>query len=433
MRYFIKAVLWVFFLMIFIWIAFGYLRKDFSLTITFIPFFYFSLILFLSYQLFFKKIQITVNKFELYFFMLHFIILSMIIIAWFMNFNRYNFPISIKLFNFIIPFTVFIMPALIWLFPLNGFNLDQFFKDTRFWFFINILASIFILVVVNIFNLIPESIFYFNPQYNISLYSIAGEKFVRNPGIFESGATNGTFLLIFFNYYLSQYTIETENKRKSKILFMLILLGILIFSTITRRAFIGLGLVLMFYFVLRFIRFKENEFYINPFKVIFFISFFLVIGGLLIYFVPDLFDNRSLLERVSFWQKNLNALLGDDLLGLITGFGILQASLPFLNMSKFFIIDNLYLAVIIYGGVFLLLIFLFYFVSLFYLASRYLFDENRFIRRNSLFIILTIIFIFFNSFFASIVFSLVESFFVFIAISLAAKSMMRISINSHET
>lgn len=403
----LHKILIVFFIEIIFWIGSGFINKKLSLSLIFYPILFIGILIGFVFELLFAKRKRYWNEFNLFYLLINIIMLIIIVLTWLLNFYMFHFPLKIKLFNLIIPFSVFIIPLVLLISEARDEDFFNLMKLLKIWFWINLIITIIMFFAVNVLEIIPTESFFFNSRYKISLFMIAGKKLLRDPGIFEAGGTNGSFLLLFFNYFLALNFLKKSKKR----FILLIIISLAIFMTLTRRSIVAMFLMISLYFVFTSLKKKNYNFYIKPIKLLILIFSLFSIVFIIIYFIPDLFREESLLARFYFWQKNLNELLGRNFYSIFKGYSIIQSALPFLQTDKFVYTDNGFLSLIIYGGIILFLSFLLYYFILFYnnlLAFVKVENDKKWIALFNLFNIITL---FFVMLFSNFIFNITESIF----------------------
>jgi hypothetical protein len=208
-------------------------------------------------------------------------------------------------------------------------------------------VSIATFVLVNVLHVFPKAMFFLNERYPVILFPIGGESWVRVPGIFESGGSNGTFWLIT-GTLSGAYSLFGLTRAKRRLLWILLagIQGLLIIITLTRRSILALAVASVALAVIAMFQRRRYEYVV--------LSLLVVAGTAVAVYgaAPELFDARNWFARLAFWERTVNHLMAQSMWRPFVGFGLVQAGLDFLpQLTKFTAVDNAFVGLLFYGGV----------------------------------------------------------------------------------
>jgi len=355
----------VFFVDVGIWILTGFLRINYSLSVSFFATFY-GLLGITAVRLAWSPQKLTQQvEPNRTFTRLGWIWFWVVLLAWGGNAISSDQPAKATLFNLLIPLSLAAAHLAVWGTPWNDRTWVRLGRVFGIVLGIDMVVSVLTIWLVNVTQTIPSLAFFLNPRYPVILFPLAGRLMVRTPGIFESGGTNGSFLLLAAGLCAS-YTLLAPSSRRSKAaaLAALVGLGLLVVGTLTRRSIAGLITLIA---VIGGMSALIKRRYILTSLV-----FLTAIGavGLVAYVFPSLFEARSLVQRIDFWSENLETLVGTMPWRLFTGYGQLQSSVEFTQTSGLALLDNGALGLLVYGGVLYFLVVVWYYAELFRLNVR---------------------------------------------------------------
>lgn len=400
---------------------FGFYNKDFSITFSFFPLLYAMLIVAFFKEFIIKKRRFFASHIEKRIVMVNLLIIYLLILSFLINslLNVNRISTDVLLFNLLIPLSIFLIQLYLWT------SLDV--KHERIvlrvftgLFLIDIIVSIGLLLCVYVFKVVSPGAFYANNNYQTILFaSEGGSPLLRVPGIFSSGATNASFILVFLSLILSRLFFM-KNKRNKKYYFPLILVSIgIIFLTYTRRYIVSLFILLIIIYYLK-LRTSRKKIPIPVLLVLFTLIVALLVGTIYIEY-PALFNPDSLFARFYFWSENYNIMIKNNILHTMFGFYLLQQSLEFQSHFSMYLTDNSFLTIILHSGVITLITIIIYFSVIIKLNLR-IFDR---IRKEYLWMpaanILILFNLIFSSFFSDIIFNIAEIFFYMVIVILLTR------------
>ena len=399
------------------WIIASALSFDLSLTKTFIPLFFIIAIINFLYQFRNKNIIINNNKY------IKIIILLIVFVSFTSSFNYFRTfkDFDIFLYGFIIPFSLFSMQLFVWLLPVNEKQIKSIFKVLKTFFYINAFITISFFLLINIFKIINLDLVWDLSIQNTVLMKIAGQTWYRTPGIFEIASTNGSFLLIFLSFAFSKLYFSINSYSFNKYLLYILLIIILIFCTLTRRVYLCLFITTFLFMLFKIIKQPTiNRILIFSLNIC---IMFVVILLLNIQF-PGLLSLDSFYARLSFWYFSINNIIGENILNLFVGLGVLQSSMEHSIMSlySYSILDNGFIECIMHSGLLFTLIFIIYLLSLFSDNMKFLkLDSNCEYNWIPLFNIFMLTNMIVLMVFGTFIFSLTESYVYFFLINYFTK------------
>jgi hypothetical protein len=206
---------------------------------------------------------------------------------------------------------------------------------------------------------------------NERLNSVVQFENIRIVGLFASGLDHGFYLTISSG--LAWVLSGVDQIKLRTLVFLLVANSVIVYFTYTRTAYIAH----VFLLVIIALSLARRRFGV----VLSILSIAVVLACILsnvelrnvAQTVSDLANSRSLLNlqtmesRYGSWGY-YESLVGNRPVILLTGAGILQSAFPFLRMQPP-LIDNMYLALVLYGGVLFLaayLLFVFYYLAFFF-------------------------------------------------------------------
>lgn len=352
-------VLW-FYSVEFIWILSGFFDFNISLTTLWLPF---SIILFLGSAHY--KIPRRNLKFPII--LLFFSLWLIIFISMWINFFQNNcIPPRFYFFSFVLWTGIILISVSIYKVNLT---LTDIRKLIKIFLLINLFViAISILIEIGVFtDLLPTSLFWLNPKYTVIGFSFLDNLFIRNPGIFESGATNAEFLYHMTLLYLTLLIFKNNNiiNNKKTLLILLSINILLIFLTFTRRF---IAFIYIFIFMDLLLVFLKTKKYKYLFISIILLTILITIIFLTFPMILELFNSKSLLERLNYWNLNIKSF-DENFNHFFYGFSLLQLivtnnlnSIGYFSCLPITIIDNIYLASLMYGGIFFLFLLSIYFI-----------------------------------------------------------------------
>ncbi len=388
------------------WILTSAIGFNISLTKTFIPIFFSISIFSLTYNFIKDRLEIISYK---YFVILLFLIVLSFIFPIINYFRILNDP-NVVLYSFIIPISILFCQLFVWILPQGNKSIVNIFKVLKIVFILNAIVTITFFLLINIFKIIDLDTIWNLSIQNTVLMKIAGQTWYRTPGIFEIGGTNGTFLLVFLSVSISKFYYSNTQFNKNKYLLFILLISILIFFTLTRRTYLCLFLSL--FLLVAFKTFKQITFLR---LIIFIFSLSIMFVGILIISIQfeGIFSLDSFYDRLQFWYMSINNIIGEQIINLFIGLGVLQSALNHSIMSvyTYSVLDNGFIEFIMHSGIISTLIFIIYILLLFrdnisFLKSN-LIDKVKWI---PLFNILMIINMFVLMLFSTFIFNITESF-----------------------
>lgn len=341
------AALALFFVNLILWIGTGFLGIEYSLTRTFFPLLFLLFLVFGTRELVLRVGSVTIDRTNRAFVLLGMILVATVLVSWSANFLQMRLPLEVSLFNLLVPATLALVGLLIWLGPASEATLRRTLGVVLGFAVLNAVLSAGIFTTANLLEIVPAEIFYVNERYPVSLIEIGGDAWVRTPGIFENGGSNGSFLLLTLGLtfaYLFFGPADRRSRRRAWGLRALVLLHIvLIVFTLTRRSLVALVVQLLLVAIIYFSRRRL----VRP--VLFTGLAFTVVGGTYVA-LPDVFSMETLSHRFGYWREAFELLGGNGALHVLFGFGVTQSSLDFLSDPGISIVDNSYLDLWMYGG-----------------------------------------------------------------------------------
>ena len=411
------------YLCIITWILTSALGLNISLTKTFVPIFFSISIFSLSYN--FIKNRLKIISYKYFTILLLLIVLSVIFPI--INYFRILNDINVVLYSFIIPILILFCQLCVWILPQNDKSINRIMKVLKLVFIINAIFTITFFLLINIFKIIDLDTIWNLSIQNTVLMKIAGQTWYRTPGIFEIGGTNGTFLLIFLSISISKFYYSDTRLSKSKYSLFISLISILIFFTLTRRTFLCLFLSL--FLLILFKTFKQITF-LRLIMFIFSLSImFIGILSISIQF-EGIFSLDSFYDRLQFWYMSINNIIGEELINLFIGLGVLQSALNHSIMSiyTYSVLDNGFIEFIMHSGIISTLIFIIYILLLFRDNLKFLnLDLNYKFKWIPLFNILMIINMSILMLFSTFIFNITESFIYLFLINYLTRYVYEIS------
>ena len=411
------------YLCIITWILTSALGLNISLTKTFVPIFFSISIFSLSYN--FIKNRLKIISYKYFTILLLLIVLSVIFPI--INYFRILNDINVVLYSFIIPILILFCQLCVWILPQNDKSINRIMKVLKLVFIINAIFTITFFLLINIFKIIDLDTIWNLSIQNTVLMKIAGQTWYRTPGIFEIGGTNGTFLLIFLSISISKFYYSDTRLSKSKYSLFISLISILIFFTLTRRTFLCLFLSL--FLLILFKTFKQITFL----RLIMFIfSLSIMFVGILSISIQfeGIFSLDSFYDRLQFWYMSINNIIGEELINLFIGLGVLQSALNHSIMSiyTYSVLDNGFIEFIMHSGIISTLIFIIYILLLFRDNLKFLnLDLNYKFKWIPLFNILMIINMSILMLFSTFIFNITESFIYLFLINYLTRYVYEIS------
>lgn len=341
------AALALLFVNLILWIGSGFLGLDYSLTLTFFPLLFLLLLVLATRKLVLRVGSVTIDRTNRAFVLLGMILVASVLVSWGVNFLRMRLPLEVTIFNLLVPATLALVGLIIWLGPVSEATLRRTLGVVVAFAVLNAALSAGIFTTANLLEVVPAEIFYVNDRYPVSLIEIGGEAWVRTPGIFESGGSNGSFLLLTLGLTLAYLFFGPADRRsrgRTWGLRALVLLHILLLVfTLTRRSLFALVIQLLLVAIIFFSRRR----FVRP--VLFTGLAFTVVGGTYVA-VPDVFSMETVSLRIDYWREALELLGENGALHVLFGFGVTQSSLDFLSSSEISIVDNSFLDLWVYGG-----------------------------------------------------------------------------------
>ena len=411
------------YLCIITWILTSALGLNISLTKTFVPIFFSISIFSLSYN--FIKNRLKIISYKYFTILLLLIVLSVIFPI--INYFRILNDINVVLYSFIIPILILFCQLCVWILPQNDKSINRIMKVLKLVFIINAIFTITFFLLINIFKIIDLDTIWNLSIQNTVLMKIAGQTWYRTPGIFEIGGTNGTFLLIFLSISISKFYYSDTRLSKSKYSLFISLISILIFFTLTRRTFLCLFLSL--FLLILFKTFKQITFLR---LIIFIFSLSIMFVGILSISIQfeGIFSLDSFYDRLQFWYMSINNIIGEELINLFIGLGVLQSALNHSIMSiyTYSVLDNGFIEFIMHSGIISTLIFIIYILLLFRDNLKFLnLDLNYKFKWIPLFNILMIINMSILMLFSTFIFNITESFIYLFLINYLTRYVYEIS------
>ena len=399
------------------WIITSALNFNLSLTKTFIPLFFIISTTNFLYHFIKGAIVITNKKYII-------IITALIIFVSFssvINYFRTFKDINILIYSFIIPFTLFAIQFFVWLLPTNEKQIQSFMKVLKFFFIINAIVTISFFLLVNVFKIINLDLVWDLSIQNTVLMKIAGQTWFRTPGIFEIAGTNGVFLLIFLSFSLSKLYFADNFRNFSKYLLYTFIIIFLIFLTLTRRIYLCVFIAVFLLMLLKIIKKPTISRLLLLQLNICIIFLFIFILNLKF---PGILSLDSFYDRLYFWYFSINNIIGENILNLFFGLGVLQSSMQHSIMSlySYSILDNGFIECIMHSGLFFTLIVFIYLLLL--LSDNFKFIKLKFNHKYNwipLFNIFMLINMLILMLFGTFIFSLTESFIYFFLINYLTK------------
>ncbi len=411
------------YLCIITWILTSALGLNISLTKTFVPIFFSISIFSLSYN--FIKNRLKIISYKYFTILLLLIVLSVIFPI--INYFRILNDINVVLYSFIIPILILFCQLCVWILPQSDKSINRIMKVLKLVFIINAIFTITFFLLINIFKIIDLDTIWNLSIQNTVLMKIAGQTWYRTPGIFEIGGTNGTFLLIFLSISISKFYYSDTRLSKSKYSLFISLISILIFFTLTRRTFLCLFLSL--FLLILFKTFKQITF-LRLIMFIFSLSImFIGILSISIQF-EGIFSLDSFYDRLQFWYMSINNIIGEELINLFIGLGVLQSALNHSIMSiyTYSVLDNGFIEFIMHSGIISTLIFIIYILLLFRDNLKFLnLNLNYKFKWIPLFNILMIINMSILMLFSTFIFNITESFIYLFLINYLTRYVYEIS------
>lgn len=272
------------------------------------------------------------------------LLLTVTILTWSVNAVSVRVPAAVRLFNLLIPGTLPVLLLAAWSSPVHQRTVRALFRALAFVAAVNAIVSLAIFISVNLTDLLPAELFLLNPRYPVILTEMRGESWVRTPGIFEAGGSNGSFLLLCLALLLS-YLLFAPPEEKRRLLWGAVALHIVLIAlTLTRRSLVGLGFQLLLFGVAGLFLKRRYGILIGAALLV----PPLTVGVYLL--LPDLFQLRTFLQRVELWEAALGVLGAAGPARSLLGFGVLQASMELAPGFDLTIFDNAFLAMLVYGG-----------------------------------------------------------------------------------
>lgn len=338
-----------YFLAVGLWIAAGFLGAGFSLSLVFFPFLFGVVACFWLHRLVVRRAGLAIEPETSAYLWLALLLLSVTLLTWGASAIANWLPLRLSLFNLLVPGTLALIPVLVWMAPVRQRDLRRLFVVVVAFAALNGLVSALTFVIVNLLRLVPTEAFFLNPRYPVILFDMGGQLWVRTPGLFESGGTNGSFLLLTLALTLCYLLLAPGPKRHRGLLWALAALqAALVLGTLTRRSMLALavqlGIVGTAVLFLRRRRFP--------------VAGLLLVGcaglGAVYMASPELFGTRTLTLRLDFWRAATGILEVSSPVRTLVGFGVTQSGLERLVDPRFPILDNTFLGLWVYGGLLLL-------------------------------------------------------------------------------
>lgn len=354
-----------FFLAVTLWIATGFLGVGFSLSLVFFPFLFGVAAFYWLHRLVVRRGGLDLELDTSAYLWLALVLLSVTLLTWGTSAIADWLPLHLSLFNLLVPATLALVPVLVWIAPVRGRDLRRLFRVVVGFAALNGLISALIFVGVNLLRLVPTEAFFLNPRYPVILFDIGGRSWVRTPGLFESGGTNGSFLLLTLALTLCYLLLAPGPKRHRGWLWALAgLQAALVLSTLTRRSMLALSVQLAIVgTAVLFLRRRRFP-----------VAGLLLVGcaglGAVYMATPELFGTRTLALRLDFWRTVGGILETSGPIRVLVGFGVTQSGLERLVDPRFPIIDNTFLGLWVYGGFLLLAAHVAYYGPLLYTNLR---------------------------------------------------------------
>jgi uncharacterized membrane protein len=179
-----------------------------------------------------------------------------------------------------------------------------------------------------------------------------GEDRLRAPGLFSNAGINGYFNSLLFIYILSQ---KGKIKIDTKLLILICMAVITIYLTLTRKVWLSLIFVYMIFLIIQLIFDKNLHSRITySLSLIVFTLSALIIA---IFVAANLDSNQALSshstqERLYEWRYYLNLFSNSRWTELLFGHGVLQAFFHETTTFKPVLIDNVFIAIFLYSGLF---------------------------------------------------------------------------------
>jgi len=406
----------------------GFMSLRYSFTLTFFPAFFITLFLAFFHRVVVLQKVFLFSKKEGKYLCLVAILGVLSLLSFTLNIERYNFDMSVRLFNLLIPSSIVLLHFTIWATPHRRNDLSYIFSVIFVFFVIDALVSFLTFIGGNILHIIPINVFYNNDELRVTLFTYGSNVLIRTPGIFPTGGGNASFVLVINSFVLCHLLFNYQSTYAKAILIILLLITLLLISfTISRR---GILILFLDYVLAAFLfAFSKNK--LGAYLTFLTSAFMLTFAALSVYnLFPLAFTSTSLLKRLHFWKQNVFNILGNDIFGLLFGNAITQSSFDFVSSDHFVLIDNGFLSLIIYGGIPLLLIFiLLYIYILFPNIRMFSMPASPHIHWLSAFNIMMIFNMFTLSFFSNLIMSVATSFTYYTLINVITK---RLVMNSRQ-
>lgn len=333
-----------FFVDVIVWIVTGFLHWDFSLSLTFFPFF-FAVV---SYAWIRRELRrgrrTVIGREELRLRRISGGLVAWTLIAWTANGILMDMPGSVRMFTLMSPLTIFVAQYVVWTFDVSWADVRRILRVGIWALVLDGAVSIATFVLFNVWRILPTQLFFFNDRYPVILFIVGGQSWVRTPGIFENGGTNGLYLLLFLA--LTACLLLFGSPRRRTMLWAAVaVLVTLVPLTLARRSILSLGVFVLLLGVSVALRRRR-------FGLLVAIAAVSVVAGLwFLRAVPDITSSQSLADRFRVWNENLFALYPSNPGHLLVGFGVTQSAFRYLPASRFVFVDNLFLALVLFGGI----------------------------------------------------------------------------------
>lgn len=202
-------------------------------------------------------------------------------------------------------------------------------------------------------GLISLEVFFHNEYLQAIIFPGIGvaEDRLRVPGLFSNAGVNGYFNSLLVVYFISKWG-KIRFDLKSALLLMMALFTIYI--TLTRKVWLAI-IIVGIVFILMEIKHSNDIFKRTVHTgVLFLIALLVVFGSLYIFANLDssqAFSTHSAKERFYEWGYYLDLFSNSSWYSILFGFGILQAFFQETILFYPVLIDNVFLALLVYSGI----------------------------------------------------------------------------------
>ena len=336
----------VFFADVAVWILTGFLQVSYSLSATFFAVFYVALAVTIIRLAGTRSIPPR-HPSTSPFIALSWFWIAMAGVTWGVNLVTSDASTKGAAFDLLIPLSIALAHLIVWIMPWDRRTWRRVVLVFAVVLMVDVAVSAATIWLVNVTGRIPGIAFFLNSRYPVILFHLGAHTYVRTPGIFESGGTNGSFLIIAASVSWAYALLAPASlARRSLAAALTFILSLLVIATLTRRSVLGLLVML---FIIGALAALANRRY----ALVGLLGAALLGGvGVVVFLMPGYFEANTLSERFDSWSQNLNYIADLAPWRFVTGYGELQSSVDFTRRGPLALLDNGAVGLLVYGGIF---------------------------------------------------------------------------------